>query len=189
MKRLSFLSLFCLLAVLTVGAAHAIDRPKVEKQFQTWLANDLWPQAKARGISPRNFNAAFKDINLNWKLPDLVPPGTKAKPSRPQAQAEFRSPGRYFNENNIQPVVATGRKLFAKHRKLITRIEKKYGVPGRILLAIWGVNQLSAGLLFPMTDSRYLPPKPLCLPARSFSGRKCWQLFKLSRKVTPRRGQ
>ncbi|MDJ0612133.1 MAG: lytic murein transglycosylase [Rhizobiaceae bacterium] len=127
-----------LLLVTLAFPAYAQNTQKIERQFQTWLKNDLWPEAKRLGVSSRTFNSAFKGVTLNWKLPDLVPPGTKAKPSRPQAQAEFRSPGRYFNENNIAPVVRSGRQLFNKHKALLTRIEKQYGVPGRIILAIWG---------------------------------------------------
>ncbi|MEO0329940.1 MAG: lytic murein transglycosylase [Pseudomonadota bacterium] len=118
--------------------AKAQDRAAIERQFQAWLKNDLWPEARSQGVSSQTFNNAFKGVAINWKLPDLVLPGQKAKPSRPQAQAEFRSPGRYFNENNIVPLVKSGRQLLIKHKSLIARIEKKYGVPGRILLAIWG---------------------------------------------------
>ncbi len=116
----------------------AQNTAKIEGQFQAWLQNDLWPEAKRSGVSKRKFDAAFKGVTLNWKLPDLVPPGTKAKISRPQAQSEFKSPARYFSPNNMNSVVASGKKLASKHKRLLARIEKKYGVPGRILLAIWG---------------------------------------------------
>lgn len=118
--------------------AHAQNTKKVERQFQAWLKNDLWPEAKAQGVSKSTFNKAFKGVTINWKLPDLVLPGQKPKANRKQAQAEFRSPGRYFNEKNVASVVAGGRKLFKKHKSLLAGIEKKYGVPGRIILAIWG---------------------------------------------------
>ncbi|MEM7290562.1 MAG: lytic murein transglycosylase, partial [Pseudomonadota bacterium] len=118
--------------------AYAQSKAKIERDFQTWLKNDLWPEARSQGVSKQTFQNAFKGVTVNWKLPDLVLPGQKAKTSRPQAQTEFRSPGRYFNENNIAPVVSNGRKLFAKHKRLLTQLEKRYGVPGRIILAIWG---------------------------------------------------
>ena len=134
-----FRILVCLLTLIFYSeAVHAQNKAAVEKQFQSWLKKDLWPEANRVGVSKKSFNTAFENVSLNWKLPDLVPPGTKAKSSRPQAQAEFRSPGRYFSEKYMAPVVANGRKLFAKHKRLISRIEKQYGVPGRIILAIWG---------------------------------------------------
>ena len=145
--------------MLSASNVHALDKSKIERQFQTWLKKDLWREAKARGISKRNFNTAFKGVTINWKLPDLVPPGTKAKPSRPQAQAEFKSPSRYFNENNIGSIVATGRKLAAKHKNLLARIEKKYGVPGRFLLAIWGRESAFGRVKIPHNAFRVLGTK------------------------------
>ena len=133
--------ILCIVALLAFGfsnSAFAQNKSKIESQFQTWLKTELWPEAKRNGISRKSFKTAFGGVTLNWKLPDLVPPGTRAKPSRPQAQAEFRSPAVYFNENNIRSIVGTGRKLAAKHKNLLARIEKEYGVPGRFLLAIWG---------------------------------------------------
>lgn len=129
----------CLAAMMVCFIeAQAQNRSLVERQFQSWLVNDLWPEAKRSGISRESFSSAFNNVTLNWKLPDLVPPGSTAKPSRPQAQAEFRSPGRYFNEKHMAPVVANGRKLFTRHKKLLSRVEKQFGVPARIILAIWG---------------------------------------------------
>lgn len=121
-----------------VTPALAQNTAKIEGQFQAWLQNDLWPEAKRNGVSQRNFNSAFKGVTLNWKLPDLVPPGTKPKAKREQVQTEFKSPARYFNPNNMNSVVSSGKQLAGKHKQLIARIEKKYGVPGSILLAIWG---------------------------------------------------
>jgi len=133
-----FAILVAVLFSICAYPAWAQNRSAVEQQFQAWLENDLWPQARRNGISKRNFNAALKGVSINWKLPDLVLPGTKPKASRPQAQAEFRSPARYFNPNNMNSIVATGRQLAGKHKSLLARIERKYGVPGRIILAIWG---------------------------------------------------
>ena len=144
---------------MCLSTAHAQNKAVIEKQFQSWLKRDLWPEAQQQGISRKTFNAAFKGVRLNWKLPDLVPPGTKAKPSRPQAQAEFRSPGRYFSENNIAPVVAQGRKLFNKHKKLLARLEKQYGVPGRIILAIWGRESVFGRVAIPHDSFQVLGTK------------------------------
>jgi len=133
-----FVILAALLFSIFAFPAWAQNKASVERQFQTWLQNDLWPEARRNGVSKRNFNAALNGVSINWKLPDLVLPGAKPKTSRPQAQAEFRSPARYFNPNNMNSIVATGRQLAQKHKSLLARIERKYGVPGRILLAIWG---------------------------------------------------
>ena len=131
-------SAYLLLVLYLMVPAFAQDRAAVEKQFRNWLQEDLWPEARSQGVSPSTFKRAFDGVSINWKLPDLVMPGSTPKPSRPQAQAEFRSPGAYFSEKYVAPVVANGRKLFVKHKGLLERLEKQYGVPGRIVLAIWG---------------------------------------------------
>ncbi|MGB7206268.1 MAG: hypothetical protein WBD37_12410, partial [Anderseniella sp.] len=44
-----------------------------EKGFETFMDN-LWPEAQARGISRRVFDASRKRISLQWDIPDLAPP-------------------------------------------------------------------------------------------------------------------
>ncbi len=146
-------------ALLISTPGYAQNTQKVEAQFQAWLQNDLWPEAKRNGVSKRNFKNAFKGVTLNWKLPDLVPPGTKAKPERKQVQTEFKSPARYFNPNNVNSVVSSGRKLAKKHKRLLERIEKKYGVPGRILLAIQGRESAFGRASIPHNAFRVLATK------------------------------
>lgn len=81
---------------------------------------------------------AFDGVTLNWKLPDLVPPGQKAQTPKQQKQAEFGSPGRYFNASSVQGATATGRQMARRHAAALARVEAETGVPGRIILAIWG---------------------------------------------------
>jgi len=132
------LLLALLVMVMPVSASNAADRAKVAKQFKAWQENDLWPEAKRLGVSKKTFKAAFAGVTLNWKLPDLVPPGSKPPKKRGQSQAEFRAPSAYFSENNLRSQSQSGKALVRKWGKTLKRIEKKYGVPGRILVAIWG---------------------------------------------------
>jgi len=118
--------------------AIAQNKARVETQFQNWLEKTVWPDARKRGVSRRTFEASLSSVPILWKLPDLVAPGSKPKRSRPQAQAEFRSPTRYFNEKSLSGVVGKGRSLATKHSRLLKKIERLTGVPGGILLAVWG---------------------------------------------------
>ena len=119
-------------------AATAQDRSQVEKQFQRWIANDLTPQAKKAAISQRTIDAAFSGVTLNWDLPDLVPPGTKPPKEQDQSQAEFSSPGAYFSEKRLQMLATTGRGLASSYASTFKQIERTYGVPAEIVVAIWG---------------------------------------------------
>jgi lytic murein transglycosylase len=111
---------------------------KIDDQFRAWLQNDLWPEAKTKGISKNTFDAAFDGIKPNLKLPDLVKPGEKATTPQKQHQAEFGSPGAYFAEKTVRAVTSGGRARETANARTLAAIERRYGVPGEIVLAIWG---------------------------------------------------
>ncbi len=133
-----YATLLTVLFLLVAEQAGAQNRAAVEKQFQNWLAQTVWPQARSKGVSADTFNAAFSGVRLNWTLPDLVPPGTKAQVPQKQRQAEFRSPAKYFNRNSVAGATSVGRQMAKKHANTLRSVENKTGVPGRIILAIWG---------------------------------------------------
>ncbi|ABR62254.1 lytic murein transglycosylase [Sinorhizobium medicae] len=135
---LRFLSVLFLASLFFVSASFAASRSDVEAQFRQWLQSDLWPEAQKAGVSSGAFKAAFKGVRLNWDLPDLAPPGFPKPKQRKQSQAEFSSPGSYFSEKRLQGLAATGRSLASTHASTLKRIERTYGVPGTIVLAIWG---------------------------------------------------
>lgn len=122
-------------ALITIAPVHAQD---VDAQFRAWLQNDLWPEAKANGVSKKTFDAAFAGVTPNLKLPDLVLPGQKAETPKKQHQAEFGSPGNYFAEKTVGAVTAGGRARAGRHARTLAAIEKQYGVPAGVVLAIWG---------------------------------------------------
>ncbi len=119
-------------------AAPGSGRGGVESKFQSWSKTELWRKARKHGISRRVFNRAMGALTLNWKLPDLRPPGSPARAPHKYDQSEFSSPERYFNEKNINTLVAMSRKRLARWRDDLKRIERRYGVPARIVVAIWG---------------------------------------------------
>lgn len=119
-------------------ASPAASQSNLNAQFQTWLKNELWPQAKARGITLNTFNVAFKGVTPNLKLPDLVLPGQKPETPKVQHQAEFGSPGAYFAENIVSGVTSGGRSRAGRLSAALDQIEARFGVPRGVLLAIWG---------------------------------------------------
>ena len=132
------LRLLILLLALLPFPALAASKTDVEAQFQAWIQKNFWPEAQKAGISEKTFQAAFAGVTLNWDLPDLEPPGFPKPKQQAQTQAEFSSPAPYFNEARLQKLAATGRGLASQYGPVLRRIEKTYGVPGPILLAIWG---------------------------------------------------
>jgi lytic murein transglycosylase len=130
-----------ILACLLVlgGAARAeVNRPQVEAAFQAWLASDIWPEAKAAGVSKAAFDRALGSVTLDWDLPELQPPGSPPDLSKAENQTEFGPPGNYFGQKHLSALAATGRAKLEAWRPQLSAIEKKYGVPAPILVAIWG---------------------------------------------------
>jgi lytic murein transglycosylase len=134
------LSIFISLAAMLLAqpTLAAPSKAAVETQFESWVQTDLWPEAKKDGISENTFKAAFAGVQLDWTLDDLAPPGFPPAKEQKQTQAEFSSPAPYFNEGRLQRLAMTGRGFASQYASTLKRIEKTYGVPGSIVLAIWG---------------------------------------------------
>ena len=97
----------------------------------------LWPEAQAAGVSRATFDAETGGLEPDYKLPDLILPGRPATGAA--TQAEFvQVPADYIKEASIIKLAEEGQRLMAKHRAALTAIEQRFGVPGTILLAIWG---------------------------------------------------
>jgi membrane-bound lytic murein transglycosylase B len=131
-------SILTAIATALIVFATPASAAKIDDQFQAWLAKDLWPEAKAKGISKATFDAAFSGVSPNLKLPDLVLPGEKPKTPKTQHQAEFGSPGNYFAEKTLGAVTAGGRTRAGANARTLAAIEKRFGVPAGVVLAIWG---------------------------------------------------
>ena len=127
-----------LLVLLFPALSHAQDRAAVEGQFRTWREQVVWPQAARAGVARATFDAAFAGVTLNWDLPDLVPPGMAPPARQAQRQSEFGAPGKYFNRGGVDGATSVGRQMAQRHAATLAAVERTTGVPGHIILAIWG---------------------------------------------------
>jgi lytic murein transglycosylase len=115
--------------------------------FQRWL-EALWPQAQSMGISRRTFEAATRGLEPDLTLPDLDLPGRGEAP--PRGQAEFvQTPADYLKESNIARLAEQAKRLSVEHDRTLAAIEHKFGVPGNVLLAIWGRETAFGGYKLP----------------------------------------
>jgi lytic murein transglycosylase len=104
--------------------------------FTQFIAS-LWPEAQAAGVSRETFDRETRGLEPDYKLPDLILPGRPATGA--PSQAEFvQVPAGYVNEGNIARLAGEGQRLMQKHRAALDAIEKQFGVPATIVLAIWG---------------------------------------------------
>jgi len=130
--------LFLLAVAISTVQATAQNKAQVEQQFRFWLKETVWPGAKAKRVSRATVDSAFQGVKLNWDITDLLPPGANTNTPRPQQQAEFGSPGKYFNRGSVDGAASVGRTMAKRYAKTLSAIEKKTGVPGRVILAVWG---------------------------------------------------
>jgi lytic murein transglycosylase len=104
--------------------------------FTNFIAS-LWPEAQRSGVSRAVFEAETRGLEPDYKLPDLILPGRPATGA--PSQAEFvQVPADYLNEASITRLAAEGQRLLQKHREALAAIETRFGVPGSVVLAIWG---------------------------------------------------
>jgi len=123
-----------IVALVVAAAASAVAAP--DPPFRQWL-EALWPQAQELGVSRRTFDAAIRGVEPDLTLPDLDLPGRGGAP--PRGQAEFvQTPADYIKEANIARLAEQAKKLAAEHSRTLAAIERQFGVPGNVLLAIWG---------------------------------------------------
>lgn len=102
--------------------------------FQQFIQS-LWPEAQKLGVSRVTFDLATRGLTPDTSLPDLEIPGRVEKPP---AQPEFvQPPSVYVSEKTIARFAEQGRRLAAEHRATLDRIEREFGVPGNVILAIW----------------------------------------------------
>lgn len=133
MRRLT-LAIVCLVIVGAFSAANHSHAQ--EAAFAQWLQG-TWPDAQKLGVSRATFDNAVRGLTPDYSLPDLVIPGRT--PSSQPGQAEFvQMPSEYLRESQLEVLATKGRALAVQHRDTLAKIEKEFGVPGSIVLAIWG---------------------------------------------------
>ena len=124
-----------LLVLLVVSASARGQEPPpvvpVESPppFDEWLSA-LRAEAIERGISAELLDRAFAEITPVEQIIE-----------RDRTQAEFTlALDDYLKRRLAPPTVRLARRMYAKHRKLLQRVEKEYSVPARILVAVWGLE-------------------------------------------------
>ncbi|MCH2075447.1 MAG: peptidoglycan-binding protein [Rhodobacteraceae bacterium] len=124
----------CLILICFALPLQAMTREEVTVGFSAWLEEILWPQARDAGVARQTWDRHAAGLKPDWDIPGLVLPG-QTVPKR-QSQAEFRAPGRYFR--HVAGTASAGKPLANRHASVLRAQEKRTGVPGHILLAIWG---------------------------------------------------
>lgn len=114
---------FLLLSLLTPLSALECGRGK---PFGQWL-QEFQDYARSQGVSETTLNEALQNVRY---LPSVI--------RRDRRQSQFSYDFRTFAKRLISPYrLKKGRQFLKKYRPLFQAIEKRYGVPGPVLVAFW----------------------------------------------------
>jgi lytic murein transglycosylase len=97
--------------------------------FEKWLG-DVRREAAAQGISAQAVNAALSGVSFD---PSII--------RHDRGQRFFRQSFEQFSAKMVPPYrIQKGTALLRQYAPLLARIEQQFGVPGPILIAIWGLE-------------------------------------------------
>ena len=115
--------------VLASLAAPELAAAQQAKPFDAWLAQ-VKAEAASQGISAATIADA---LNLREPTPRVI----ELDRRQPEFSLTF---WKYLSGAVSQDRVAKGRKLLARHRRLLQRTAARYGVQPRFLVAFWGLE-------------------------------------------------
>ncbi len=120
--RVVFLSCFLFMAIAAAASAQ-------ESGFGQWLAQ-FKGEAAARGIDRRILGRALADVK---------PRQAVIKKDRNQPEFTFTLAD-YLRRLVSESRVRRGRLMFARYRKLLSRIADRYQVEPEVIVALWGIE-------------------------------------------------
>jgi lytic murein transglycosylase len=96
--------------------------------FDAWLT-DFKNEAAANGISQAAIASGLTGVTLD-----------QAVISRDRSQRVFNQSFEEFSGRMVPPRLARGANMMKQYGSVLGRIEQSYGVPGEVLVAIWGLE-------------------------------------------------
>jgi lytic murein transglycosylase len=118
--------------VLSVGLAlpktYAAAAPCGTGSFDGWLA-DFKTEAASKGLSQAAINAGLNGVTLDQSVL-----------TRDRSQKVFTQSFEEFSGRMVPPRLTRGSNMMKQYGSVLSRIEDTYGVPGEILVAIWGLE-------------------------------------------------
>ncbi|WP_316227624.1 MULTISPECIES: lytic murein transglycosylase [unclassified Bradyrhizobium] len=96
--------------------------------FDAWLA-DFKTEATAKGISQAAVTAGLNGVTFDQSVL-----------TRDHSQKVFTQSFEEFSGRMIPPRLMRGSNMLKQYGSVLSRIEEAYGVPGEVLVAIWGLE-------------------------------------------------
>jgi lytic murein transglycosylase len=115
-------------AALAMPAAPALAAACGTGSFQAWL-DDFKTEAAAKGISQAAIASGLSGVTLD-----------QAVLQRDRSQKVFSQSFEEFSGRMVPPRLVRGSNMMKQYGSVLGRIEQSYGVPGEVLVAIWGLE-------------------------------------------------
>ena len=117
------------LPALAATPAHAADCGNDAAGFEGWLGN-YKAQAAAQGIKPGTIASAFSGVSYDANVIRLD-----------RSQRSFKLSFEQFYAKRVSnALINRGQRMLSAHQGTLQRIEQRFGVPGPVLVSIWGLE-------------------------------------------------
>jgi lytic murein transglycosylase len=115
-------------AIIMISGAPALAAPCGTGSFQAWL-DDFKTEAAAKGISQAAIASGLNGVTLDQSVL-----------TRDHSQKVFSQTFEEFSGRMVPPRVTRGANMLKQYGSVLGRIEQTYGVPGEVVVAIWGLE-------------------------------------------------
>ena len=130
----AFIFIFSLVFYPAMGTfATEKEAPKSnleQENFKKWVIEFKKIALKDGKISEQTFDKAFENIKYNPKV-------IHKDKNQPEFMETFWT---YYKKRLTKQRIMQGINEYKKYTKLLSEIEKKYGVPGQYIIAFWGLE-------------------------------------------------
>jgi lytic murein transglycosylase len=123
-----FFRAFTVGATLLLPWTPALAASCGTSSFEAWLS-DFKNEAGAKGISQAAITSGLSGVTLD-----------QAVLSRDRSQRVFNQSFEEFSTRMVPPRLTRGANMLKQYGSVLGRIEQSYGVPGEVLVAIWGLE-------------------------------------------------
>ena len=120
--------LFAVSAIVAIPAMAGAAVPCGSGSFQAWL-EDFKSEAATKGISQAAITSGLSGVTLDQGIL-----------SRDRSQKVFNQSFEEFSGRMVPPRLPRGANMMKQYGSVLARIEEAYGVPGEVLVAIWGLE-------------------------------------------------
>ncbi len=106
-----------------------------DQSFSSYL-NTVAAQARSEGVSQQTINAVFGDLTPNTRVLELDRENVSSSGSN--TSTGFPSMAAYIARHNTQARINGGVRTLSQLGPMAAQVEREYGVPAEIIVAIWG---------------------------------------------------